>query len=365
MADRSIDQWLKSGEDVKAKLAVLIATPFPVNAGADEATDETNAKNPRKRIRKETAIMQESKEQEKSEKGPATKKKKKDDNLVEDRVAKTQEKHHKKASSKSKADKSKETRTHLTNLANKSAAESEASVNAAKDIFNTFKGAFSRASKQTDQVSDMVTLDLDDSDEEGQTNVETAGEVSLSTTDPVQQQKAVPLRLGQTHFQQQITPLTLPPRPAVPVTPLIGIGQEILPQSQSVVSTSRAATSLLETADALAEVRAMSSQLGGDEDCYPPGGFREFLARPLNHDSSQDRKEIIELREENSRLRDEIAILKSKLISSARNQPGNLNKNRFLLEFSPAPLPKRVCFLVRTFIPGIYRQNVYLHRYTF
>ena len=155
-------------------------------------------------------------------KGPATKTKKKDDNVVEDRGAKTQEKHPKKTSSKSKADKSKETRTHLTNLANKSAAESE---DAAKDIFNTFKGAFSRASKQTDQVSDMVTLDLDDSDEEGQTNVETAGEVSLSTTDPVQQQKAVPLRLGQTHFQQQITPLTLPPRPAVPVTPLIGIGQ--------------------------------------------------------------------------------------------------------------------------------------------
>ena len=339
MADSSIDQWLKSGEDVKTKLAVLIATPFPVNAGADEATDETNAKNPQKRIRKETAIIQESKEQEKSEKGPDTKKKKKDDNLVEDRGAKAQEKHPKNASSKSKADKSKETRTHLTNLANKLAAESEASVNAAKDIFNTFKGAFSRASKQTDQVSDMVTLDLEDSDEEGQTNAETAGEVSLSTTDPVQQQKAVPHRLGQTHFQQQIT---LPPRPAVPVTPLIGIGQEILPQSQSVVSTSRAATSLLETADALAEVRAMSSQLGGDEYCYPPGGFREFLARPLNHDSSQDRKEIIELREENSRLRDEIAILKSKLISSARNQPGNLNTNRFLLEFIPGPLPKKV-----------------------
>ena len=65
------------------------------------------------------------------------------------------------------------------------------------------------------------------------------------------------------------------------------------------------------------------------------GEFRDFLARPLGQDMSQEsRKELAQLREENGQLREEIAMLREQLNSSAKNQPGksqmfNIIRNLF------------------------------------
>lgn len=73
-----------------------------------------------------------------------------------------------------------------------------------------------------------------------------------------------------------------------------------------------------------------------DEDYFPPGGFRDFLARPLGQDISQEsRKELTQLQEENNQLREEIAMLREQLNSSTKNQPGklqmiNIIRNLFL-----------------------------------
>ena len=137
----------------------------------------------------------------------------------------------------------------------------------------------------------------------------------------------VPPSLGEpmvmpSRIQQQMSPsVSLPPR--VPVTPSTGSRQELLPQTQSGSSTSRSGTSLSETAEAF--VRAMNSPINVDEDYFPPGGFRDFLARPLGQDVSQEsRKQLVQLQEENSQLRDEIAMLRAQLNSSAKKQPGKL-----------------------------------------
>ena len=62
-----------------------------------------------------------------------------------------------------------------------------------------------------------------------------------------------------------------------------------------------------------------------DEDYFPPGGFRDFLVRPLGQDVSQEsRKQLVQLQEENSQLCDEFAMLRAQLNSSAKKQPGKL-----------------------------------------
>lgn len=66
----------------------------------------------------------------------------------------------------------------------------------------------------------------------------------------------------------------------------------------------------------------MSSQLNGDDVYYQSGGFSDLLARPLGENATQERRELISLREENNRLHDEIAMLRLQLNSSVRNQPG-------------------------------------------
>ena len=123
--------------------------------------------------------------------------------------------------------------------------------------------------------------------------------------------------------QQQKSPsVSLPPR--VPVTPSTHSREELLPQTQSGSLTSRSGTSSSETAEAF--VQAMNSPcINVDEDYFPPGGFRDFLARPLGQDVSQESpKQLVQLQEENSQLRDEIAMLRAQLNSSAKKQPGKL-----------------------------------------
>ena len=69
----------------------------------------------------------------------------------------------------------------------------------------------------------------------------------------------------------------------------------------------------------------MSSQLNDDDDRYQSGGFTDLLAWPLGQDEDQEveieTRELIELREENSHLHDEIAMLSLQLNSPTRNQP--------------------------------------------
>lgn len=364
MASKHIQQWIDSGEEVKAKLAVLIKTPLVVDTDAqpelDVTTDDTT--DTRKRARKLTAVMQQSKEQEKTEKGnredkaekgPA-KKRKKDGKKPEDSRSNTSNKENKnkqpkKVSSKSKSNKSKETRKQLTSIANKTAAEKGASTNAAQDIFTTFMEAFPKGplSNETCKETNQVSLaDSDHSDTEEETDGETAGELSfgmaayppnmppnsatniISTPRIMERQKKVPPSLNEStvtspRIQQQKTSLVFQPR--VPVTPSTSSRQlqELLPRNQSVSPTGRSGTPLSETAEIVA--RAMSSQLNDDDDCYQSGGFSDLLARPLSQDEDQEveivKRELIELREENSRLHDEIAMLRLQLNSPTRNQP--------------------------------------------
>ena len=141
--------------------------------------------------------------------------------------------------------------------------------------------------------------------------------------------------LSKLRVQQQMSPsASLLPR--VPVTPSTSSRQELLPQTQSGSLTSRSGTSLSETAEAF--VRAMNSPcINVDDDYFPPGGFRDFLARPLGQDVSQEsQKQLVQLQEENSKLRDEIAMLRAQLNSSAKKQPGKLQNmiNIISLSFS-------------------------------
>ena len=63
----------------------------------------------------------------------------------------------------------------------------------------------------------------------------------------------------------------------------------------------------------------MNSPLNVDEDYFSPGGFQDFLARPLCQDMSQgSQNELAQLWEENSQLRDEIAMLREQINSSAK-----------------------------------------------
>ena len=120
-------------------------------------------------------------------------------------------------------------------------------------------------------------------------------------------------------IQQQIS-LPETPRRA-PITPLTARRRQEPDTSNQSMSLTGRSTTLSETAEVVAG--AMSSQINGDDNCYPPGGFRDFLARPLSHDSNSLR-ELSELREENSRLQEEITMLRSQLNSCVRNQPGKV-----------------------------------------
>ena len=249
---------------------------------------------------------------------------------------------------KSRADKSKETRKQLSNIPNKTTAENGACTKATREIYQTFMAAFpggSNSKERANQVS--LVEESQDSDAEEETDG-TAGELSFSpvtdspdshtspnaginiaspTSHIMERKRNVPPSLGEpmvmlSRIQQQMSPsVSLPPR--VPVTPSTGSRQELLPPTQSGSLTARSGTSLSETAEAL--VRAMNSPINVNEDYFPPGGFRDFLARPLGQDmSQQSRKELVQLQEENSQLHDEIAMFRAQLNSSAKNQPGKV-----------------------------------------
>lgn len=290
--------------------------------------------------------MQQSQEQEKAEKenkadkpekAPSTKKRKNDSEetgFIDYQGNKeNKEKQPKKGPLRSKADKSKQT--------HKMAAEKEACVNATKDIYNTFMAAFPGTSHSKEKCKDTSQISLveEDSDAEEKTDGETACELSfsmmtdpptpctspnvainiLSTTQIMKRQQKVPPSLRQStvmlqRIQQQMSPLVFPPH--VPVIPSTGNRQERLSSTQTKSLTSRSGRTLSETAETL--VQAMNSQLNGDDE-YLPGGLSNFLARPLDQDAGQERKEILQLWEENSQLHDEIAMLRSQPNSSARN----------------------------------------------
>ena len=250
---------------------------------------------------------------------------------------------------KSRTDKSKETRKQLSNIANKTTAENEACTKATREIYQTFMAAFPGTnSKETGGNQVSLVEELQDSDAEEETDG-TAGEWSLSpitdtpdsrtspnagknikspTSHVMGKKQSVPPSLGEpmvipSRVQQQMSPLaSLPPR--VPVTPSTSSRQELLPQTQSGSLNSRSGTSLSETAEAF--VRAMNGpSINVDEDYFPPGGFRDFVARPLGQDvSHESRKQLVQLQEEKSQLRDEIAMLRAQLNSSTKKQPGKL-----------------------------------------
>ena len=250
---------------------------------------------------------------------------------------------------KSRADKSKETRKQLSNIANKTTAENEACTKATREIYQTFMAAFPGTnSKETAGNQVSLVEELQDSDAEEETDG-TAGEWSFSpitdtpdsrtwpnagknikspTSHVMGKKQNVPPSLGEpmvipSRVQQQMSPLaSLPPR--VPVTPSTSSRQEPLPQTQSGSLNSRSGTSLSETAEAF--VRAMNGpSIKVDEEYFPPVGFQDFVARPLGQDvSHESRKQLVQLQEENSQLRDEIAMLRAQLNSSAKKQPGKL-----------------------------------------
>ncbi|KAK2553532.1 hypothetical protein P5673_025017 [Acropora cervicornis] len=225
---------------------------------------------------------------------------------------------------KSRADKSKETHKQLSNIANKTTAENEACTKATREIYQTFMAAFPGTnSKETAGNQVSLVEELQDSDAEEETDG-TAGEWSFSPITDTPDSRTSP-SLGEpmvipSHVQQQMSPLaSLPPR--VPVTPSTSNRQELLPQTQSRSLNSRSGTSLSETAEAF--VRAMNGpSINVDEHYFPPGGFRDFVARPLGQDMSHEsRKQLVQLQEENSQLHDEIAMLRVQLNSSAKKQP--------------------------------------------
>ena len=307
-----------------------------------------------------TAVMRESQEQQKRdnensadkpEKAPAKKHWKDDketDHIDSQSNKKNKGKQPKKGPVKSRADKSKETRKQLSNIASKTTAENEACTKATREIYQTFIAAFPGVTNSIERGNQVSLVEeLQDSDAEEETDG-TAGELSFSpvtdspdsrrspnaginitspTSHITERKRNVPPSLGEpmvvpSRIQQQMSPsVSIPPR--VRVTPSTGSRQERLPPTQSGSLTARSGTSLSETAEAL--VRAMNSPINVDEDYFPPGGFRDFLVRPLGQDMSQEsRKELVQLQEGNSQLRDEIAMLRAHLNSSAKNQPGKL-----------------------------------------
>lgn len=187
--------------------------------------------------------------------------------------------------------------------------------------------------KETNQVS---LVDSDHSDTEEETDGETAGELSfamaayppnmppnsatniISTPHYGKAEGSSKLKLINSNIPAHLaTKNTLGFQPQVPVTPSTSSRQlqELLPRYQSVSPTARSGTPLSETAEIVAP--AISSQLHDDDDCYQSGGFSDLPARPLGQDEDQEveieKRELIELREENSRLHDEIAMLRLQL----------------------------------------------------
>lgn len=72
MASKRIQKWIEDGEEVKTNLAALIELPLLVNSEsqpelAGDPTDDCTDGTTRKRVRKLTAVMQESQEQQKSD----------------------------------------------------------------------------------------------------------------------------------------------------------------------------------------------------------------------------------------------------------------------------------------------------------
>ena len=376
MASNRVQKWIERGEEVKANLAALIDSPLLVNSDGQPNLDETTdvcTDGTRKPARKLTAVMRESQEQQKRdnensgdkpEKAPAKKHLKDDketDHIDSQSNKKNKGKQPKKRPVKSRADKLKETRKQLSNIENKTTAENEACTKATREIYQTFMAAFP-GTKSKETASNQVSLveELQDSDAEEETDG-TAGEWSISpitdtpdsptspnagknikspTSHIMARKQNVPTSLGEpmvipSRVQQQMSPsASLLPR--VPVTSSTSSRQELLPQTQSGSLTSRSGTSLSETAEAF--VRAMNSPcINVDDDYFPPGGFRDFLARPLGQDVSQEsRKQLVQLQEENSKLRDEIAMLRVHLNSSAKKQPGKIQNmiNIISLSFS-------------------------------
>ena len=366
MASKRIQKWIEDGKEVKTNLAALIDSPLLVNSESQPELGDTTdncTDGSRKRARKLTVVMQESQEQQKSdenradkpEKAPAKKRKKDDketDHIDSQSNKENKGKQPKKGPVKSKADKSKETRKQLSNIANKKTAENEACTKATREIYETFMAAFpgttqskergiqlslveesedSDAEEETDGTADKLSCILVSDSPDTCTSPNTGINITSPTSHIMERKRNVPPSLGEPtvtppRIQQQMSAsVSLPPR--VQVTPPTGRRQELLPPIQGDLLTARSATtpSLSETAEAL--VRAMNSPLNVDsyEDYFPPGGFRDFLARPLGEDMSQERrKELAQLREENSQLRDEIAMLREQLNSSAKNQPSKL-----------------------------------------
>lgn len=388
MASKRIQEWIESGDEIKAKLAILIKAPLtPVHPTqtslAEIATDGTTS---RKRP------SQEQEEGEKAEKQLAKRRKKDSEDSTKTRGnnAATKEaktKQHKKAPTT--AIKAKETPKQLTNIASKS-AEYQASTSAVKEIYDNFLATgFSGVSHESNQAPVTETVHDSEDGEEGE--VESDGDTALELTPhgnrrqdkvsgivhpPTETPEAVtppimerPPRIQQRSPSDERSPriqqtpsdsLHLVPSRKKPVTTQISprvsqsakspkplaplrIQQQILqpetprrapiipptahsrqePDSsnQSVSPTGRSLTTLSETAEVVAG--AMSSQINGNNNYYPPGGFRDFLARPLSQDPNSER-ELSELREENSRLHEEISMLRSQLNSCARNQPGKV-----------------------------------------
>ena len=256
------------------------------------------------------------------------------------------------------ADKSKETRKQLSNIANKMTAENEACTKATKEIYQTFMAAFPGGTQSKDGANQASLVeDSQDSDAEEETEC-TAGEsvtfspvtdfpdtrtspnARINNTSPtshiVERKRTVPPSLGEPTvtlpcIQRQMSPsVFLPSR--VPVTPSTGSRQKLLSPTQSGSLTARSATTLSETAEAL--VRAMNRPLNDDEDSFLPQGVQDFLARPLGQDMSQtSRRDLVQLQEENSQLCDEIAMLRAQLNSSTKNQPGKLQMINIIRNF--------------------------------
>ncbi len=329
---------MEKGEEVK--LEVLIKTPLTESTdGEPETSDDTAGSQ--KRVRKLTAVMKQSQEQEAAEKEPP-KKRKKDGKKADDSHSNTSNKENdnknkepKKASLKSKsADMSnKETRKQLTDIANKKAekaAANEASSHAAQAIYRTFLTTFpggAHSKESCKETSQPVVVDSGESDAEvEETDGDTADELPLDiVADTLPNRRIIEgqhsldqLTVISPRIVQEISPV-FPPRVSDTGTSRRQL-QELFPPTRRLSPSARSGTTLSETAEMVTQ--AMSSQLNGDDVYCQSGGFSDLLARPLSDNATQERRELISLREENSRLHDEIAILRSQLNSSVRNQPG-------------------------------------------